>query len=101
MRMLAKPWLMAQKELREVRARQRGDTLIERWRRNVIDKVIPKKRLYGSDLTMKKQFSHLYRGEFYTARCARQKKKLTSWYCQGVTRKKSFEGCMTMWVIQG
>ena len=50
---------------------------------------------------MKKQFSHLYRGEFYTARCARQKKKLTSWYCQGVTRKKSFEGCMTMWVIQG
>ena len=51
---------MAQKELREVRARQREDTLIERWRRNVIDQVIPKKRLHGSYLTMKKQFSHLF-----------------------------------------
>ena len=62
---------MAQKELREVRARQREDTLIERWRRNVIDQVIPKKRLHGSDLTMKKQFSHLFvqRGVLYRKVC--------------------------------
>ena len=51
--------ILAQKEMREIRQAQRQDRLIERWRRAVIDKIIPKMYMMKDDLTMKKQFKNL------------------------------------------
>ena len=48
--------VLAQKEMLEIRRAQRNDTLIEKWRRAVIDNKIPQEYMRGDDLTMKKQF---------------------------------------------
>jgi transposase InsO family protein len=49
---------LAQLEMREIRSAQRNDTLIERWRKAVIDNKLPSGYLKNDDLTMKKQFKN-------------------------------------------
>ena len=46
------------KELREVRRLQREDPMIEKWRKAVIDKRLPKNIWSNDDLTMRKQFKN-------------------------------------------
>lgn len=52
--------VMAQKEMQEIRSTQRQDPLVERWRRAVIDKALPKTTMVKGDLTMKRQFQNLF-----------------------------------------
>ncbi|KAH3881239.1 hypothetical protein DPMN_005163 [Dreissena polymorpha] len=49
---------LAQKELREIRQKQRHDPLIDRWRKAVIDQKIPTKFNSKQDSIMRKQFKH-------------------------------------------
>ena len=52
--------VLAQKDLFEIRRMQRQDPLIETWRRAVIDKTIPNEFFRKDDLTMKRNFKHLF-----------------------------------------
>ena len=47
------------KELREVRRLQREDPLIEKWRKAVVDKRLPRNIWNNDDLTLRKQFKNL------------------------------------------
>ncbi|KAH3852867.1 hypothetical protein DPMN_095388 [Dreissena polymorpha] len=49
---------LGQKELREIRQKQRHDPLIDRWRKAVIDQKIPTKFNSKQDSIMRKQFKH-------------------------------------------
>ena len=58
---------LAQKELREVRRRQREDPLIEKWRKAVIDQQLPRYTSGREDTTMKRHFKSftMKRGVLY------------------------------------
>ena len=52
--------VLAQKEVTEIRKMQRQDSFVDRWRRAVIDNIIPRGKLNGPDLTMRRQFQHFF-----------------------------------------
>ncbi len=67
--------ILAQKEMREIRQAQRNDPLIEKWRRAVIDNIVPQGYMKGEELTMKKQFKHLKIKRGILFRCTEENEK--------------------------
>lgn len=59
--------VMAQVEFREIRKSQREDKVVDRWRRAVLDKKIPKNNLSKEDIVMRRYYKNfiMKRGVLY------------------------------------